>query len=105
MTSPVCWPICNGARCLRRWQYRSSWRVFNVQFRGRDIFEIRVPLSGVTHSIEFEWREAAHWARYRWEEFADLDGDEQAAIVAHYRAHTRLEAVLAQDLKRRADNG
>lgn len=65
------------------------------------MFAIPVPRSGVTYSIEFGWREAAHWAGYRWEEFCDLDGDDQAAIVAHHKAHMQLDAVITQDIERR----
>jgi hypothetical protein len=72
-----------------------------VTFKRRPIFEYRVPRSGISYSREFEWREAAHWAGYLWEEFCELDGDDQAAIIAHYRAHLQLEAVLAQDQERR----
>jgi hypothetical protein len=44
---------------------------------------------------------AAHWDGYRWEEFAQLSGDEQSAIVALYRTHLRSEAVLAKDMEAR----
>lgn len=61
-----------------------------------------MPRSGVSYSPLFEWREAAHWAGYRWEQdFCNLDGDDQAAVIAHYRAHLQLESVLAQDQERR----
>lgn len=72
-----------------------------MEFGGRDIFDIRVPRSQVSYSDLFEWREAAHWTGCQWRHFCRLDGDEQAAIVAHYRAHLQLEAVLAQDQERR----
>lgn len=72
-----------------------------MTFQGKGVFEIRVPLSGIGYSAEFEWREAAHWANIPWHAFRTLDGDEQAAIVAHYRARMRLDAVIAQDLERR----
>lgn len=48
----------------------------------------------MTYSPLFEWRSAAKWAGYSWEAFVDLDGDEQAWIVAHYRCTLQLEAVL-----------
>jgi hypothetical protein len=51
----------------------------------------------VTYNPEFEWREAARWARYTWEEFAALDGEAQSAVIAHYRGHMQLEAVMTQD--------
>lgn len=60
-----------------------------------------MPLSGVTYAPLFEWLEAAHWARIDWETFRHMDGHDQARIVAHYRAHQRLEAVIAQDTQRK----
>ena len=72
-----------------------------MTFQERDIFAIPVPLSGVDYSDEFGWREAAHWAGYRWEQFCELDGDDQAAIIAHYMARRQLDAVIAQDIERR----
>jgi len=66
-----------------------------VTFRGRDIFQIRVPRSGAKYGALFELMEAAHWRGYKDEEFAILTPFEQARIVAHYRAHHQLEAVIA----------
>lgn len=36
-----------------------------------------------------------------WQDFCDLDGDEQSAIVAHFQTHRQIEAVLAKDLEDR----
>lgn len=63
-----------------------------------------MPRAGASYEPLFEWREAAHWAGETWRSFCRLDGDEQAAIVAHYRAHMQLEAVIAQDMKRKQDS-
>ena len=68
-----------------------------MTFRGEDIFRIKVPHSGVEiENPEYEWRSAAQWARYTFEGFQELDGERQARIVAHYRTHHQLEAVIAQ---------
>jgi hypothetical protein len=72
-----------------------------VTFRGRDVFQIPVPRSGLMHSDVYEWRMAAHWDGRRWEDFERLTGDEQSAIVALYRTHLRTEAVLAKDMELR----
>lgn len=46
---------------------------------------------------------AAQWAGYRYaEEFKELDGDEQAAIIATYRASHTIEAVLADNAQKKA---
>lgn len=60
-----------------------------------------MPRSGLVHSEVYEWRMAAHWARYTWEAFELLSGDAQSAIVALYRTHLRAEAVLAKDMELR----
>jgi hypothetical protein len=56
-----------------------------------------VPRSGATFNPSFEWREAARWARYTWEEFEALDGEQQSAVVAHFRSSRLLEAVIANE--------
>lgn len=40
--------------------------------------------------------EAAHWRGLSDQAFADLTPFEQARVIAHYRAHHQLEAVVAQ---------
>ena len=64
-----------------------------------------MPRSGITYSTEYEWYEAAHWAHYTWEAFCDLDGDDQARIVAHFRAHHQIEAVIAKEVERKRQQG
>lgn len=76
---------------------------FRVTFRGRDIFDIRVPRSGIRYGMLFECMEAAHWRGLSDEQFAVLTPFEQARIVAHYRAHHQLESVLAQQQQRDAE--
>lgn len=71
-----------------------------MRFRQRDIFAYSVPRSGASYGSEYEWRDAARWAHHTWEQFADLDGEAQSAVIAHYRVHHQLEAVIAQDQAR-----
>lgn len=86
---------------------------FRITFRGRDIFSIRVPRSGARYGSLFESMEAAHWRGYKDEEFAALIPFEQARIIAHYRCHFQLDAVIAdaqakkqqQDAKRKQAHG
>lgn len=47
--------------------------------------------------------EAAHWRGYKDEEFDVLSFDSQARIIAHYRSHHQLEAVIAQAAQRDAE--
>lgn len=74
-----------------------------MTFRGRDVFSIRVPRSGAQYSLLFECMEAAHWRGLTDEQFALLIPFEQARIIAHYRAHHRLESVIAQQQQRDAE--
>jgi hypothetical protein len=73
-----------------------------VTFRGRDIFDIRVPRSGAKYGSLFETLEAAKWRGYTDQEFAALSAFEQARIIAHYRCHFQLEAVIADAQAKKA---
>lgn len=61
-----------------------------------------LPPSGVTYSELYLWREAARWAGYpRYRDFMAEAGDEQACVVAHFTSHHQLEAVKAEDQRRK----
>ena len=64
-----------------------------------------MPRSHVSYSEEFEWREAAHWAHYTWDAFEALDGLEQSAVIAHYRGHHQLNAVIAHATRHKPPKG
>lgn len=82
---------------------------FNPKYRGQDVFTISVPRSGIAYSPLLEWRLAARWAGYTFEQFTELEGDEQSMIVASYRANNQIEAVLSaeqvKEMKRAAKAG
>jgi hypothetical protein len=61
-----------------------------------------VPRSGASFSETYEWEEAARWRGYKWEEFEELDGERQSRIVAHFRVHHQLEAVISHEQNREA---
>lgn len=73
---------------------------FRPKFKGRNVFEIRVPRSGVSYSPEYHWLAAAAWAHYKTGEFLELDGELQSLIVAAYETHLQIEAVVAQEQAR-----
>lgn len=54
-----------------------------------------MPRSGARYGSLFEILEAARWRGYSDQAFGDLSPFEQARIVAHYRCHMQLEAVIA----------
>lgn len=62
-----------------------------------------MPRSGARYGAVFEVLEAARWRGLSDEAFAALDPHDQARIVAHYRAHHQLEAVIAQAQARDAE--
>lgn len=62
-----------------------------------------MPRSGARYGSLFERMEAAHWRGYKDEEFDRLEPFDQARIVAHYRCHFQLEAVIAQAAQRDAE--
>lgn len=57
--------------------------------------------SGVTYSKELEWRLAAKWAGYTYEDFCKLDGERQSDHIAAYRSSNQIEAVLATEQAKR----
>lgn len=60
------------------------------------MFEYRqIPRSGVRYHIILEWFLAARWAGLSWfDEFDQLDGEDMAFVVAAYRTHMQIEAVV-----------
>lgn len=56
----------------------------------------------MTYSAEFEWRLAARWANYRYEDFEQLDGELQSAHVAAYRDDLTMRAVMDDAAQKRA---
>lgn len=73
-----------------------------MTFRRKDIFSYRIARSGASYSPQFEAREAARFVLLTWPEFCAMDGEEQSAAVAHYRSSHYLEAVLQDDMTKRA---
>jgi len=71
--------------------------MFDARFRGRSVFDYSVTRSHISYSVQLEWRLAAQWAGYRYEDFAELDGELQSGHVAAYRASNMIRAVLDQD--------
>jgi hypothetical protein len=50
----------------------------------------------VRYNLLLEWFLAARWAGINWfSDFEHLDGDDMAFVVAAYRTHMQIEAVVA----------
>lgn len=60
-----------------------------------------MPRSGLEWDSEVEWRQAAAWANYRYEDFQLLPGEQQSAHVAAHRIHAHAESVLAHEQAKR----
>jgi hypothetical protein len=50
-----------------------------------------------------EWRLAAQWGNYTFEQFCNLEGDEQSDVVATYRTHLQIESVVAYEQSRQSN--
>jgi hypothetical protein len=69
--------------------------LYDVRYKGEDVFRYHVPRSGLTFASQFEWRLAARYAGMDYDTaFSQLDGDTQSAIVAEYRAVMQMRAVM-----------
>lgn len=56
----------------------------------------QIPRSGVRYGLMLEWFLAARWAGLGWfDEFDQLDGEDMAFVVAAYRTHQQIEAVVS----------
>jgi len=64
-----------------------------------------VPRSGLEWDSEVEWRQAAAWANYTFENFQLLSGELQSAHVAAYRISQHAEAVIAHENARISRRG
>jgi hypothetical protein len=58
------------------------------------VFRCQTFRSGLSFNSELEERLAAQWARYRYEDFLELDGELQSAHVAAFRCEKQMEAAV-----------
>lgn len=71
-----------------------------MTYKDRDIFKCGVGRSAVKYGNPMvEWFFAARFAGYTWEQFQALPGERQSFLVAAYRLHGQIEAVLAKNAK------
>lgn len=71
--------------------------------RGKDIFEYRVPRSGLTHSPLLHWRIVAKWANLTWTEWEALEPDQQAFEIGAYETVMQEEAVLHEEQRKKSE--
>lgn len=50
-----------------------------------------------------EWQLAAIWSNHTPQSFRELEGEEQAEIIATYETHLQVEAVMAADQARQTE--
>lgn len=73
-----------------------------MTFRDKDIWKARTLLSGIKiGSPMYDWASAAKAWGYKWEDFIELPGDEQAFLVAVHRTDRQIDAVLAAEQARK----
>ena len=70
---------------------------FQAKFKGRDVFSLYVPRSGVSYDRTLEFILAAVWAGYKLNEFFDLEQEFQEVVVAAYQTNMQIESVLSYE--------
>ncbi len=70
-------------------------------YKGREIDRWRTPRSGAEYAPLFGYALAAHWWRYKWEAFCELDADLQAFLLAVYEDKHNLDAVIAHQMSKK----
>ena len=56
--------------------------------------------SKANYSLDFERFLASKWAGYTWQVFQELEGDEQAVVIAAYRIENRIASLDYQNAMR-----
>ena len=69
--------------------------LFNVTWYETDLLAKVLPPSPAKYGMVYESREAARFANYSWHNFCGLTGQEQSAIVAHFRLEKKLRWLMA----------
>ena len=75
---------------------------FEPTYNGIPIFRCQTPKSKFRFSASFiglsyEMLEAARWRGYRNDEFQELEIEEQALIIAHYRIDSQIRAIIEHE--------
>lgn len=71
-------------------------RRFNIQWLNAPLSKHGGPPTRLRASAVFQARSAAREANYTWEQFCDLPGPQQSAIVAHYQAENKIAWLSSQ---------
>lgn len=80
---------------LERRQLPAGWHCFDVRWFDEPLSTFRTPNTlPVTTSKWYEQREAARFSLYTWTEYQQLPADERAAVIAYYRVHNKLTALI-----------
>ena len=78
---------------------------FGVTYKGGDLFKRPTLRSHIKTTALYEVLSAAHWSGLTETDWAALSRDAQARLLAHYRVHHQIQAVIdydqVQELKRR----
>lgn len=73
---------------------KEAEEVFSVTWFGKSIDTFRIKATEARYTQLFEDREAARFALYTWDDFCDLPGYEQSAIVAQYRLKAKIDYLV-----------
>lgn len=72
-----------------------------MTYKGKSLWKHKTPRGEISYSSEYEEHEAARWAHIPWPMWLAMEGVEQSGVVAHFRTHHKLQAVIETEEKRK----
>lgn len=82
---------------------KEAERAFSISYQGIPLSQHPNPPSNVNISAVYQARSAAVEHNYTWEQFAQLDGPSQSAVVAHYQSSSKLRWLQDREHERRIE--
>ena len=83
--------------------WRQQKTPFVLTYKGRNAFKIRTRRSGFSFEQHLGWLLSCQWWGCTPEQFEAYDVEKQALMVAAYEAHTTMEALMAEDARKKAE--
>ena len=76
---------------------------FGLVYKRRDAWKVRTKRSGFEFEQHLGWLLACQWWGCSPEQFEQYAVDKQALMIATYEAHNQIEAILADESRRKAE--
>lgn len=81
---------------------REAEKAFDIHYHGVPLDQYPNPTGNLRVSAYYQAREAARAMGYKWEEFSELSGPEQSAVVAHYLCEQKVRWLVAEEERKLA---